>query len=282
MEFWQPNASAGLTDPAFIPIVGRGYPRGCAARGAIALMDNTVFWVGDNKVVYRAGDVPQRVSSNSIDDKLRQCADISTVTGWAATFEGHDLYVLNIPGVGTYVYDASRIGSGGAFQEIYERGEWSEWTSFGRDTGFRGHVAVTQSDFTFVGDDATNDVWLMQTGAYTDGDDPISRVASAFIKIEEGTPRCLNLVLNCVQGVGNARDPGLIPTAEMRYSDDMGRTFGKWRSAPLGRMGQYTARAFWQRLGTMRSPGRLIEIRVTDPVNAVYSHLELNAARPAG
>ncbi len=280
VEFWQPNLAAGIADSAFIPIAGRGYPRGCASRDSIAHMDNTVFWVGDNRVVYRAGTEPTRVSSNSIDDKLRQCADPTTITGWAATFEGHDLYVLGIPGVGTCVYDASRVGQGGAYPD-YERGEWAEWTSFGRDTGFRGHVAVTLSDVTYVGDDATNDVWTMKTGVYRDGNDDIARIASAFIKIEEGTPRCDNLVLNCVQGVGNATPPGLIPVAEMRYSDDMGRTFSKWRSAPLGRMGDYTARAFWQRLGTMRSPGRLVEVRVSDPVNAVYSHLELNSSRPA-
>ena len=27
------------------------------------------------------------------------------------TFEGHELYVLNIPGIGSYAYDISRIGT---------------------------------------------------------------------------------------------------------------------------------------------------------------------------
>jgi hypothetical protein len=46
-------------------------------------------------------------------------------------------------------------------------------------------------------------------------------------------------------------------------------------------MGRYLTRAHWQRLGLMRAPGRLVEVRCSDPVNVVFSHLELNAARPA-
>ena len=81
-------------------------------------------------------------------------------------------------------------------------------------------------------------------------------------------------------GVGNAINPGEFPLAEMRYSDDQGRTFGKWRAAALGVEGRYRNRACWRRLGSMRAPGRLVECRITDPVDAAISHLELNADRP--
>jgi hypothetical protein len=37
----------------------------------------------------------------------------------------------------------------------------------------------------------------------------------------------------------------------------------------------------WTRLGLLRAPGRLVQVRVSDPVNVVFSHLELNADRPA-
>jgi hypothetical protein len=115
---------------------------------------------------------------------------------------------------------------------------------------------------------------------YRDGVDPLVRTASAFIKVEEGTPRCDSLVLHCVTGVGASVDPGSAPVAEMRYSDDQGRTFRPWRQAPIGPMGRYAQRTTWRRLGQMRAPGRLVEVRVSDPVNAAFSHLELNAARP--
>jgi hypothetical protein len=40
-------------------------------------------------------------------------------------------------------------------------------------------------------------------------------------------------------------------------------------------------RAYWQRLGRMRAPGRLIEVRCAEPVDVAFSHLELNPLRAA-
>ena len=278
VEFWSVSADASAP---FQPNVGRGFQRGCAAQGSVAFADNALFWVGDNRVVYRVGNAPQRVSSNSIEDRLRQCATPADITAWTATFEGHELYVLTAPGVGTYAYDISRVGTAaGAYGDSYQRGEWAEWRSWGRPV-FRGWCAAVVDDVTWLGDDTTGDLWPLRTGLWTDAGGPLTRMASAFIKVEEGTPRCNNLVLHGAMGVGNAVDPGARPVVEMRYSDDQGRTFSDWRKAGLGRAGRYQTRAFWQRLGCMRAPGRLVEIRCSDPVNVVFSHLELNAARPA-
>jgi len=277
-EFWTVTADPNAP---FQPALGRGYQRGCAARDSVAFGDNALFWVGDNRVVYRAGSVPQRISSPSIEDRLRQCADIANVSAWTATFEGHELYVLNIPGVGTYAYDISRAGNAaGAYGDSYSRGEWSEWRSFGRTT-FRGQVAVTVNDQTYVGDDRTNDVWVLRNGVFQDGGDPLVRVASAFINVEEGTPRCNNLVLHGLVGQGGPSGPGAAPLVELRWSDDQGRTFTPWRAASLGRRGAYYTRVFWQRLDCLRAPGRLVEVRCGDPVSLVLSHLEMNVMRPA-
>jgi hypothetical protein len=89
------------------------------------------------------------------------------------------------------------------------------------------------------------------------------------------------LILHCVTGVGNSVDPGAAPIVEMRWSDDLGRTFSRWRAASLGAQGVYRARASWQRLGQMRAPGRLVQVRASDPVDVAMSHLELNPMRPA-
>ena len=281
VEFWSPNTGAGPTDPAFTPIEGRGYQRGCASRDTIAYADNSLFWVGENRVVYRVGATPTRISSSSIEDKLRQCPNIAGCTAIVLTFEGHEFYVLNIPGVGSYAYDISRIGTtAGAFGDSYERGEWGEWASYGQ-TNFRGQVAAAFQGVQYIGDSATNQIGAMQVGTYTDYGGAMTRQASAFIKIEEGSPRCDNIVLHGVMGVGNSSGAGANPLVEMRYSDDGGRTFVRWRTARLGRMGGYRTRAYWQRLDQMRAPGRLIEIRCSDPVNVVFSHLELNSSRPA-
>jgi hypothetical protein len=282
VEFWGAGGTDALGD--VVPFQPNGtppYQRGCIARDTIAFADNSLFWVGDNLVVYRVGSVPTRISSSSIEDKMRQCAKPGAMNAIVLTFEGHEFYVLNIPGIGSFAYDISRIGTQAqAYGDSYERGEWQEWSSFGR-TQFRGQVGCMLNGVAYVGDDTTNDLWIMQVGAFTDANAPLTRQASAFIKVEEGTPRCLNLVLHAVMGQGAAVNPGANPTVEMRYSDDQGRTFGSWRSATLGAQGRYRNRALWQRLGMLRAPGRLVQVRCSDPVDVSFSHLELNAARPA-
>lgn len=216
----------------------------------------------------------------------------------------------------------SRVGTvEGAYGDSYARGEWSQWSSWNRET-FRCRTAAVfhetntppgGNQSTFVGDDTTGEVWEMKVGAWTDGGpggftglesatsfggleatpitaleatilpsgDPLIRQASAFIKIEEGRPRMDALVLHCVTGVGNAIAPGNLPLVEMRWSDDLGRTWSRWRAAPLGAQGDYGARAHWQRLGLMRAPGRLIQVRCSEPVDVAFSHLELNPLRAA-
>ena len=278
VSFW-----AVSSDPAapFTPALGRGFQRGCASRDTIALADNALIWVGDNGVVYRSVNTPERVSSSSVEDAIRQCRNWGAMNAFAATFEGQEFYVLNVPGVGTYAYDISRASSAeSAYGASFGRGEWAIWESYGRDQ-FRGRVAAYVDGTVYAGDDSSNDVWEMQVGAWSDGPDPLVRQASAFIKVEEGRPRMDALICHCVTGVGNPVDPGSMPVVEMRYSDDLGRTFSRWRASSLGAQGVYKARPYWQRLGQMRAPGRLIEVRASDPVDVAFSHLELNPLRPA-
>jgi len=283
VEDWSPDTSStDITAPSFTPNIGSGFAtRGCASRNTVQNLDNTVFWLGDDGMIYRAGSVPGPVSSPTIADKISQCATPSAINAFVCEFDGHPLYVLNIPGVGSYAYDCSRVGTiEGAYGDSTGRGQWAQWTSFGQQT-FRGVGSAYVRGTWFVGDDASGTVWSLAKGTYTDAAGPLTRGASAFIKIEEGSPRCNSLVLHCVQGVGLSSGPGSLPIVEMRWSDDLGRTFGAWRPSTLGVQGDYGARAFWQRLGQMRAPGRLVQVRCSDPVNVALSHLELNPARPA-
>jgi hypothetical protein len=292
VEFWSPADTTDATDSVlpFSPNEGRGFQRGIASRDTLCFADNALFWVGDNGVVYRSSNTPTRISSSSIEDKIRQCANWTGMSAFVATFEGHELYVLTIPGIGTYAYDVSRVGTiQGAYGDSYNRGLWSQWESWGEQT-FRGRVAVTLDQpaagivggsVTYIGDSMTNDLWLAQVGAWTDANGPLVRRAYAFIKIEEGRPRMDGLVLHAVAGMGNVIAPGANPLVEMRYSDDMGRRWSRWRATPMGAMGRYKTRMYWQRLGQMRAPGRLIEVRCSESVDVAFSHLELNPLRPA-
>jgi hypothetical protein len=99
---------------------------------------------------------------------------------------------------------------------------------------------------------------------------------------EGAAQRCDAVVLQGARGVGLAVGQGAAPLAELRFSDDLGRTWSPWRAASLGVMGGYGRRAAWRRLGLIREPGRAFEVRTTDPVLATMSALLINEARPHG
>jgi hypothetical protein len=264
VELWDPVEA----ETPFAARQGNRYARGCAARDSIVQTDNAVVWVGDDRIVYRADQVPQRISTHGIETRLRKCAFISMVTAFCVSIEGHAFYVLNIPGQGSFAYDESNQ-------------EWGEWASQGRAT-FRGQSAWTVAGTAYIGDADAGTVWAMTPGVFLDGTDPITFLASAFFPKTSGNMRCNNVVLQGARGVGLATGQGSDPIVEMRYSDDQGKTWSRWRPASLGKMGDYTRRAVWTQLGLIREPGRLFEVRCTDPVLATMSGLIINAPRPHG
>lgn len=263
VESWSENA--GATDPTqtFQPNPTQ-FARGCAARDTIQKADNALFWLGDDRVVYRTGNVPERVSTHGIEDKLRQCAGIASCTAWTATVDGHALYVLNIAGIGSFALD---IQTGG----------WSEWQSYGK-TVFRGRCSASVDGSVYVGDDTAATIWKLTPGAFLDGADSITFEATAFYPTNARFERCNRLTLLSSKGVGLTTGQGSDPVVEMRFSDDLGKTWCDWRQGSLGKIGEYSRRVSWQRLGPMRVPGRLFQVRCTDPVLFTASGLNLNEA----
>jgi hypothetical protein len=53
----------------------------------------------------------------------------------------------------------------------------------------------------------------------------------------------------------------------LRWSSDGGSTWSNEHWTTIGKIGKYTNRAIWRRLGTARD--RIFEVSVSDPVKAV-------------
>jgi hypothetical protein len=69
------------------------------------------------------------------------------------------------------------------------------------------------------------------------------------------------------------------PQAMLRWSNDGGSTWSKEYWVSIGKMGKYTNRAIWRRLGQARD--RIFEVSITDPVNAVIVSANLKASEGA-
>lgn len=261
-EWWY---ATGVVDAPFQRSNGRRYDKGCVARETIRSADNTGYFLGNDRVVYRMGDVPQRVSTYDVEDHIRRVSDADITSAWAFVtwFGGHTFYVLSLPGQSTWAYDISQ-------------NKWQEWTSWEKDN-FR----VRSSFGPLLGDLYTGKIMQFNQDLYTDLGDPIVRVTSAYLPLRSGSLRNFNLMLGTIRGVGTVYggdEPN--PVVEMRFSDNEGRTFSDWMTADLGGQGEYEAKAIWWSLGALHAPGRLFEFRCSDPVEFTAYLVKYNEERP--
>ena len=259
-EVWYQGGDA--TAP-FIRAQGRLYYKGCRARDTIAKADNTVFWVGNDGIVYRGDNVPLRVSDFGIEERISRSA-VADLRAWGFVFEGHSFYSLTTT-EGTFVYDAAT-------------GEWAEFASYNR-AGWRAHVGTQIGDGRVIaGDDTTGQLWLVDRNALTDGADPIVRLFSAGVPTAGGGFSLDSVLLDMSTGGAVA---GKTPVIEMRRSGDGGRTYSDWRQASAGRTGEYRRRIAWRRLGHIEEPGVVMEFRMTDAAPWRISRLRINDASGA-
>lgn len=243
LEIWYDSGDA---DFPFARSGNAFVERGCIDRNSLVKMDNSVFFVGDDRAAYRLdGYTPVRVSTHAIEYRLAQAA-------WFRSFtysqEGHKFYVLNTD-VGTFAYDVAT-------------GLWAERQSFGKDN-YRISCAETVYGQTILGDAYTGKLYTPSLEVYTED--------GALIPVEIGLPTIqasrarvtmYEFEVYCETGVGNADVPD--PQIVMTYSKDGGRTYSNemWRS--LGAVGKYLTRAVWRPHVEFRQLE--IKLQITDPV----------------
>jgi len=256
VEVWQPT---GDLDLPFQRIGGRTFGIGITAVDTCQKMNvggvDTVCWVGTDRRVYRTNPNPTRISDNSIEEMLRN-VEISftdnSVNPYACThsWDGHDFYILHIPGYGSFAYDLAT-------------GLWDEVTSFGRSF-FRAAVsAIGPNAQPMIGDDTSGTLWEMSSDVRLDGTDPVVFECSGLLENNGAPTRISNVILHV--GVGTAETPDGDPMVGMAISGDFGLTFDDEEQQPLGRQGERGARVLWNRIG-MIGRSMILRWRTTEPV----------------
>ena len=245
VEFRYPS---GVGEAPFVAEVGRAYDRGCLARDSVVPIDNTVFWVGEDRIVYRGGDTPQAVSDEWFSELIARASDIFAFT---MSWDGHVFYGLSLHGVGTYLFDI-RVGA------------WVRWSTYGQTMLAQSFVVVGWDDKPLL---ASNDgLYTLSADAFKDGDLPVVGLVTGGVPIRGERPVSYSLNLEVSTGGGPVTGEGSAPIVQMRTSRDGGFTWGAWRSGGLGLSGDYAKRVRWTRMGQYKGPGALFEFRVSDPV----------------
>lgn len=275
-EIWFDSGASGTTP--FQRQDGRFSQVGCAAANSLAIVGETFFWLGSNAqgggIVYSLDNaMPTRVSNHSIEYAIQQVSDLSGATAYSYQQEGHFFYCLNIPGSNTtWVYDV-------ACAQWHERQSQSGG-NLGRHFG-NTHCLLNGQHI--VGDYRNGNIYVYDLDTYTDNNSVVPRIRQSP-HVSESLNRLFYSLLEVdmqfgvgLEDLGNT--PGANPRITLEISNDGGQTFSNPIYAQMGRIGNYKARARWQRLGSSRD--RVFKVTVSEPVRVVIlsAYLDFNTGQ---
>lgn len=217
--------------------------RGCLDRDSLVKVDNSVFSVGNDRIVYRLdGYQPTRVSTHDVEHRI---ADAAWFRGCTYSQEGHTFYILNTD-LGCEVLDMAT-------------GAWHQRKSNGRDN-YRVGFAAQAYNQTILGDNGDGKLYTPDLDIYTENGTAMPVIIELpTITADRERMTMYAFEVYCETGVGNSAvtDPKII----LEYSKDGGRSWSNeiWRS--LGAVGNYKTRAVWRTLGEFRQ----MQVRITMP-----------------
>jgi hypothetical protein len=159
-------ADIGDPDFPFAPIPGAYIQQGIGSRFGWTVVDNALFWHGQNedggRVAYRAqGYTPQRISTHAVEQAWAALSTLQDTIAWSYQDRGHSFACFYIPSAETtWVYDV-------ATQSWHERALWDPtqvvWTP---------HLARVHAfafDRHLVGDRQSPAVYHLSADTFTDG-----------------------------------------------------------------------------------------------------------------
>ncbi len=237
LEYWTPSDDADLP---FQKSQGAEQERGCLSTQSVTGLDNTIFFLGDDRVVYKVLDFrPVRVSDHGTEVALEQesLANLTSARAFAYTQSGHYFYCLTV-GDTTYVYDATisaQMGTSVWHRRTSDNGPWRvQW--YGEAYGNK------------YGLDENGSLWLIDSEVYTENDAavPWEFTIGPFAKDDENVA-CSRVTLLCQ--TGSTTDLDADPQVEMDISKDLGRTWYTKGTRSLGETGAYTRTVTWRRNG---------------------------------
>jgi len=257
IEIW---TDTGASPFPFARIPGAVIERGCAAGLTCAKTDLSVFWLGDDLIVYRAtGYQPTRISTHGMEDEIRAFSTVTDAFAFTYTQGGHAFYVLTFPTAGrTYCFDAATNG-------------WHDRQSGTSQVPAVWKVAnVTAAFGKLYAGFTLGRLCELDMDTFDEAGEPIRRVVRTAPFYADGKRAIMNVVeLECELGVGTISGQGGDPQVMLRWSDDGGATWSNERSASMGERGVRGRRVLFRRLGAFRQ--RMLEFSISDPVKpALY------------
>lgn len=245
----EPFQNTGAAEGTFQRADGMVMERGLASTFAMTLLDNSVFWLGNDGCVYRAnGYQPVRISTFPIEQAIARC---NLSQAFAFTFEdqGHKVFYLTFPDGQTWGYDVASS-------------EWHRRQSYGYQR-WRLNTLTSWNGGWYGGDFTNGKIYKLDWNVQ-DEDGAIMEKRRISGVAHDNQNRVIFNGMELVIGTGQPSSSGTY--VDLRYSKDGGNNWSDWRKIPMGQTGNFMKTLQTLRLGIGRQ--WVFDVRVTDPVKA--------------
>jgi hypothetical protein len=161
--------------------------RGIAARFAVAQEDNTMFFLGNDRVVYRMqGYSPVRVSTYAVEEDIESYDTIDDAFMFIYTQGGHKFVVLTFPTANaTHVYDIST----GIWHERSSASPSPRFPSSGGGGGiarWRANFHAYFAGKNLIGDFGNGKIYELDLDRYDDDGIAITRLIEGSVQWADG------------------------------------------------------------------------------------------------
>lgn len=250
IEVWYNSGDAALP---FERNQGAYIEKGCAAPYSVSKANNTIYFIGSDRMVYSLnGYTPIRVSNHEVESTLSN-AELSEAFSYTYQEQGHLFYVLTIPSKNkTWCYDIST-------------GSWHIRKSY----QFERHVSnckVEVFNKNLVGSFNSGVIYELNSRYYRDDLEPLIReLTLPTISNGRSLFSIAGLELDMSSGVGLTNGDGFDPELRIFTSKDGGKSFLQHsKVVPIGKEGEFLTRAKATRFGVGRQ--FTFRVEISDPI----------------
>lgn len=258
-EFWQ---NAGFADFPYAVIPGSAQEFGLASAASLIKYDNSLAGLfrnrmGEVNISRMSGFRIDRMSNFELEFLLNNYAATEDCKAFAYMQGGHPMAQFNFPGANkSWLYD----------------GAMKEWTEL---QDHNGDMDWAQRYCTFinrpmVSDYRNGNIYRVDSSAYdNDGEVLPFEVTTKHIWDDDKYIGISQIQIDVESGVGTATGQGSNPVMDLQVSKDAGHSFTPIGYSSVGKVGEYTQRVTWRRLGMARD--WVLRLRITDPVKRVVT-----------
>lgn len=252
----EPYYNSGNADFPFEQISGSANTtRGLAARFAVAQDDNGLFFLGNDRIVYRVvGYTPQRISDHAVETALSGFTTINDAFMFISNLDGHKFLVVTFPIESkTWVFDL-------ATQRWHERVTLIN----GNEKRWRPNCYAEFGGKQLVGDYINGKIYQLSPTVYTEDGETIRRIVQGSVRWTDGNRSTIDRLRLDIDAGENSSGEGLV---SRRFSDDRAKSWSNeaWRS--FGEIGEYDKRCEWRAEGQTRE--RIYEFAITNNTGPV-------------